>query len=313
MPLRSAAWKEKARGLFGLGQGHGRGLRVLTLLARHGTEKYADALPRMEGIFRRAMPRARRRIVVIDTALPPGHVEPGPGGATVIGADNSAWEFSAWDEGLRFTAAELGDHDLVHLATSAFDTLYTGYLKRFDDGLLEALAGRRLACGHIDYYDEPVELFGERSRHWIRSSFAMLPPAELQRLGSLVSIGPQHRGAIFSGDPKAPFRRDAPVSERYRRYVTDWLLGAGTGQGVEWHSRFVLDAGTLAFFEQKAMAIFNEQLLSLRLRRQGCMPVDAVWAATALARDGRLPDECPDWRHQLAARDRNAVPLERTN
>ena len=288
------------------------GPRVLTLLARHGTGKYPEALPRIDEIFRRRMPRATRRTVVIDNAMPQERVESGPGGITVIGGDNSAWEFSAWDEGIRFVGAELDGHDLVHLATSAFDTLYTGYLKRFDDALLAEAARLRIACGHIDYYDAPVTVLSEVSRHWIRSSFLVLAPAELRRLGSLVSVGPAHRAALFSGDPAAPFRADAPVSETYRRYVTDWLLGAGTGQGTEWHSRFELTAATLGFFEQKVMAILNEQMLSVRLRAQGCALADTVWAATALARHRRLPDPVPPWRLQLAGRDRNAVPLEKT-
>jgi hypothetical protein len=281
-------------------------------MARHGTEKYAAALPRLDEIFRRRMPGTARRTVVIDNALPQGRVEPGPDGVTVVGGDNSAWEFSAWDEGIRFAGAELDGYDLVHLATSAFDTLYTGYLKRFDDALLAEVARRRIACGHIDYYDAPVTVLSEVSQHWIRSSFLVLAPAELRRLGSLVSIGPLRRAALFSGDPAAPFRADAPISETYRRYVMDWLLGAGTGQGTEWHSRFELTAGTLDFFERKVLAILNEQMLSIRLRTQGCALADTVWAATALARDRRLPEPVPPWRLQLAGRDRNAVPLEKT-
>ena len=288
------------------------GLRILTLMARHGTEKYTEASPRLDDVFRRRMPGAIRRTVVIDNALRPGRVEAGPSGATVIGGDNSAWEFSAWDEGLRFVAEDLDSYDLVHLATSAFDTLYTGYLDRFDGRLLAEVARHRIACGHIDYYNEPITLFADRSQHWIRSSFLFVAPIELRRLGSLVSVGPAERAAIFSGDPTAPFRADAPLCETYKRYVTDWLLGAGTGQGVEWHSRFVLTAETLDFFEQKATAIFNEQMLSLRLRAQGCNLADTTWAATVLTRDGGLPAPIPGWQQQLAGRDRNAVPLEKT-
>jgi hypothetical protein len=281
-------------------------------MARHGMEKYATALPRIDEIFRRRMPGVARQTVVIDNALPHGHAERISGGVTVVGGDNSAWEFSAWDEGIRFVGAELEGYDLVHLATSAFDTLYTGYLKRFNDALLAQVARRRVACGHVDHYDAPVTLLSEVSQHWIRSSFLVLAPAELRRLGSLVSVGPSQRAALFSGDPAAPFRADAPISETYRRYVTGWLLGAGTGQGTEWHSRFELTAETLDFFERKATAIFNEQMLSVRLRTQGCALADTIWAATVLARDGRLPDPVPSWRQQLAGRDRNAVPLEKT-
>ncbi|MFE0758469.1 hypothetical protein ACFW16_31210 [Inquilinus sp. NPDC058860] len=304
--------KETVRRVLRWGRGGAGGLGVLTLMARHGTEKYAAALPRIEEIFRRRMPGVARRTVVIDNALPQGSVEPERGGITVIGGDNSAWEFSAWDEGLRFVGPELDGYDLVHLATSAFDTLYTGYLKRFDAALLAEVARLRIACGHIDYYDEPVTFLADVSQHWVRSSFLFLPPMELRRLGSLVSVGPAQRAALFLGDPAAPFRADAPMSENYKRYVADWLLGTGTGQGTEWHSRFELTAGTLDFFEQKAVAILNEHMLSVRLRAQGCALADTTWAAATLARDGHLPNLTPPWRVQLAGRDRNAVPLEKT-
>jgi len=287
-------------------------MRILTLMVRHGTEKYVEALPKLDEIYGSRMPGALRRTVVIDNALPQGHVEPGRGGITVVGGDNSAWEFSAWGEGIRFVGAELDGYDLVHIVTSAFDTLYTGYLERFDDALLAEVARLRIACGHVDYYGEPVSFLTDVSRHWIRSSFLFLAPAELRRLGSLVSVGPAQRAAIFSGDPAAPFRVDAPMSDNYKRYITDWLLGAGTGQGTEWHSRFELTSETLDFFEQKTLAIFNEQMLSIRLRAQGCMLADTLWAATTLGRDGRLPNLTPPWRVQLAERAWNSVSLEKT-
>src|SRR5258708_32087758 len=125
--------------------------------------------------------------------------------------------------------------------------------------MLGLLRGRAAAVGHIDYYNDPVIIGAfsgkvgtgfpkenatsigspEQSlRSWLRSSFVFLPPAELRLLGSLVSIDdPQ---SLFSGDPESPFRGDAPLSANYRQYIIGWLTGRGTGQGVEWHSRFSL-------------------------------------------------------------------------
>jgi hypothetical protein len=132
-----------------------------------------------------------------------------------------------------------------------------------------------------------------------------LPPNELVTLGSLVSVS--ERRVFFSGDPTQPFRPDAPVSEAYRRYVIDWLTGAGTGQGTAWHSRFVLTDETLPLFEAKALAIFNEHLLTIRLRRQGCAIADATWLATQAARRRPGPLAVPRWRDQLAGRDTDAI------
>jgi hypothetical protein len=186
--------------------------------------------------------------------------------------------------------------------------LYTRYLDRFDVDMLELIRGRAAAVGHIDRYDAPVTIDGRSLRSWLRSSFILLPPTELRLLGSLVSVDDPR--PFFSGDPLAPFRTEAPLSTRYRDYILGWLTGSGTGQDVEWHSRFELTPATLSLFEAKAMAILNEQVLSSRLRAQGCALVDATWLATHRA---RLPaDEAlgpiPDWRWQITGRDVDAAP-----
>ena len=104
------------------------------------------------------------------------------------------------------------------------------YLERFDPSLLEALAGRAACVGHIDCYNEPIEVRAYRAQHWIRSCFFFLPPAEVKALGSFVSVA--DGAPFFSGNPDAPFRADAPIEPRYREYITQWLTGGGVGQGV---------------------------------------------------------------------------------
>jgi hypothetical protein len=119
-------------------------------------------------------------------------------------------------------------------------------------------------------------------------------------------------GALFSGDPAQPFRADSPLSSSCRELITRWLTADGTGQGVAWHSRFALNEHTLGRFEAKAMAMLNEQMLSVRLRAQGCRLVDVTWASGALAGHESLPGVIPDWRTQLAERPVDAVPIELT-
>jgi len=129
-------------------------------------------------------------------------------------------------------------------------------------------------------------------------------------LGSLVTVSDQT--AFFTGNPEIPFRGDAPLSANYRQYLLDWLTGAGTGQGVEWHSRFVLSPETLAWFQSKVITILNEHLLSIRLRAQGCAMVDATWLATRgkdLIAAGKPLVAISSWRRQLIEKDTDAVPF----
>jgi hypothetical protein len=280
-------------------------LRVLTVLARHGTAKYANALPDIQAMFARQVPDVAHDVLVADNSLPPDYHEALGPNVELIGASNAAWEFSAWDSGIAYLGERLEDYDLVHLATSAFRQLYVRYLDLFSTPMLQAIQGRAAAVGHIDYYNSPVSLLGIHSQSWIRSSFIVLPPAELRLLRSLVSLPPDT--AFFSGDSTAPFRQDAPVSEGYRQNILGWLTGDGTGQDTEWHSRFCLTPETLPFFKSKALAIFNEQMLTNRLRAQGCAVVDATWLSGRLSHSSTL-GAFPTWRIQVTERNVDAAP-----
>jgi hypothetical protein len=280
-------------------------VRVLSILVRTGVEpKYGDAEGRVREMFSRQMPEVDHELVVVDNALPREHVERAPG-RTLIGGDNDFREFSAWDRALTWLGAVAGAYDLVHLVTSAFHTLYVAYLDRIDTRLLRVIAGRPACLGHVDCYNRPIRFAAWQSQHWARSSFLFLPPLELRLLGSLVTV--RDASAIFSGDPERPFLESAPLSPAYRDYILGWLTGRDIGQGVEWHSHFALDRETLPAFEQKALAILNEHLLSIRLRAGGCRLIDVNWLATVLNREtGEVAWETP-WRRQLAERQWDAL------
>jgi hypothetical protein len=279
--------------------------RILTILARFGTEQYPTAEPDIDDIFRRQMSSVERTVLVVDNALPAGLIEE-RGPRVLLGGNNDAGEFSAFDRAVQFIGSDIWRYDFVHFATSAFNTLYVSYLDRFNPSLLEAVTSRPVCVGHIDCYNEAVEIMGFRTQHWIRSCFFFLPPSEVRALGSFVTI---RRGdGVFSGLAESPFRPDAPLSRRYQQYIIEWLTGRDIGQGVKWHSSLTPAGDTLPAFEHKAMTIMNEQLLGVRLRAMGCRLLDVTWLATELGRTGGAPVGT-NWREQLANRDRDALVL----
>src|SRR5262249_6712217 len=154
--------------------------------------------------------------IVVDNALPSGFVEQRSNGV-LLGGDNSAREFSAFDRALDFIASEIWTYDLVHFATSAFNTLYVAYLDRFDADVLATMTRRAVCLGHLDCYNEPVDVLTFRSRHWVRSCFFFLPPAEVKALGRFAFVDERQ---FFCGDPDAPFLAGAPLSRNYRHYIT---------------------------------------------------------------------------------------------
>ncbi len=140
-------------------------MKVLTLFLRYGTSKYAEAEEQLAELFYRNLPEVDREILVIDNSVPSGQILEKAPGRTVIGGDNSSWEFSGWDVGVRWFGNTLRNFDLVHLVTSAFRMSYPDYLDRFRLSALELAVDRPIVLGHIDCYNEPVQAFDYPFQH----------------------------------------------------------------------------------------------------------------------------------------------------
>jgi hypothetical protein len=280
-------------------------LRILALFVRHGTTAYPNAEQELMDFYAR-LKGVDATVLTIDNALTVP-ADPATSGITVIPGDNSAWEFSAWDNGIQHMGAQIWSFDLVHLATSAFNTLYTAYIARVSPAMLEWAAERPIFLGHIDCFNEPVQLLSYCSQHWTRSCFIFLRPTELKALGSLVSI--QRDAGLFSGDPLAPFSAKAPLSANYQQNITMWLTGADIGQGVRWHSAFELTPDRLRYFEDKTLAILNEHLLSIRLRAMDAVGIDITWLQGKLALTQNPPRNVR-WLQQLRERQVDAVTCQ---
>lgn len=250
-------------------------MRVLTLLVRHGTAKHSAAIEDLSGLFASQLPLANWDLVVIDNTLPEGYEQQLGPDRSLIGGSNTHWEFSSWDSGVAHVGSRLGDYDLLNLATAAFRKLNPYYLNRIDSEILRLaffnrtedwLAGRYV-IGHIDYYNDVVAILGTPSQAWLRSAFLLLPTAELQTLGSLVSV--RDEAVLFSGEPASPFREDAPLSANFQKYLLESLTRNGA-----------LASEMLPKFQSKVMQLLNEHLLTARLRAQGCTMLDGSWLAT---------------------------------
>jgi hypothetical protein len=284
-------------------------MKIMTLFVRHGTERFPHAFDELRMIYQTQLPGVTWDAIVIDNKLDSRFQQRISSNCVLIGGSNRSREFSAWQDGLNYMGNDLRKYDFVNLVTEAFGTLYTAYLKRFNEAMLSLAAGRAAAVGHIDYYNSPVTLLNRESQAWLRTSFVFLPPVELELLGPIVSFcGDEEQ---FSDDPQSPFQGDQLISRNFQQYLLGWLTGSGTGQGVEWHSRFVLDVETMPLFKTKVFAILNEHMFSIRLRAQGCAMVDATWLATrsrAWRAEGQRLGVIPNWRYQLTERDNDAVP-----
>ncbi|MBN2243023.1 MAG: hypothetical protein JW793_10065 [Acidobacteria bacterium] len=268
-------------------------MKILCLFLRYGEGEYPEAFQGLRRWYDSNIRNARPAFWVIDNKLLAGYDTANADGFRVLGGDNRFWEFSAWDSILKTFAGQAGQFDIVHFVTSAYNTLYTGYLDHFSELQLDYVLNRPVCLGHIDSYDEPVEIRGYTSRHWIRTCFFFLSRRSLTRLGSILSL--ENRAEFF--DEKGQLRQ-GPISSFYIKCITGWL-GGRVLQGVSWHSTLT----DSEHFQQKAMAILNEHMLAVRMRECGLNPVDFCWLRHALATGSgnSLPEPAP-WEQQIELR-----------
>ena len=249
-------------------------MRILSLFIRYGNSDYKGAYRALMDFYA-CMPGVNVESVLIDTALPAGAgAWIGPMGCMLAG-DNLRREFSGWDTAITRYRAQLGEFDLVHLVTSAFQNEYNGFYPLVCGEMLDYVhrtPGVMLA--HVDAYPEPVRLLGRRFQTWGCSKFLFARPTDLLALGGLA--GPFSGTDFFSEGGDDPFRADAPLSANYSRFLLDWLTGDGLPHG-KWHSVFRYSAENIAKFQAKALSILDEHSLSMRIRESGVQIVDYTW------------------------------------
>jgi hypothetical protein len=275
-------------------------MKILCLFVRHGTEKHKDALAVLDRWYEDRGLTALRTLWIIDNALPhdapPVHLD---NGALLISGDNHAWEFSAWARALRRPELTENIFDVVHLVTSAFNTLYTRYLEHFHADMLEDVRVRGLCLGHIDSYDRPVEFAGNRSAHWIRTCFVFLPYSVAHQMNRWVGF--DDPAPFFPEPDTTTFGDDAPLSRDYQNRIRVWLEGKEVG-GHTWHSPIGSTSAEADRFQQKTLAILNEHSLSVRFRAMGLPLVDFCWWYTLRESRGTKPTVIPPEDEQLKIR-----------
>lgn len=214
--------------------------------------------------------------------------------------DNSAWEFSAWDLAIRQAKSGGERFDLVHFVTSAFNTLYTEYLKHFHTGMLSYVLQRRVCLGHIDSYLQPITLGAISSQSWIRTCFFLLPWKEAVSLSPWVGF--RDRSEFFESQASRKFRPSAPLSTDYQINITTWLEGQERG-GHTWHSPVRAGEKENVRFQLKTLAILNEHHLAITLRAADISLTDFCWLHSLHAeRDWRNIPSPPSEQDQLKVR-----------
>ncbi len=275
-------------------------MKILCLFVRHGTLAYPDALEVLDQWYEKHGLLDQRQLWILDNSLPP-HLPPRSlaSRTELRSGDNEAWEFSTWEQALADAKAMNSSYDIVHFVTSAFNTLYTGYLDHFFPQMLDYVTERNVCLGHVDGYDIPIRMGDLRSQSWTRTCFFFLPWAA----ATSVSPWAMYRitSLFFESPGSRRFRVDAPIDENYRSFIASWLEGDERG-GHRWHTPVGLESAETERFQRKTLAILNEHQLAITFRQAGIRLVDFCWLHSFRTTPAAIISDPPEETLQMKIR-----------
>lgn len=263
--------------------------RLAVIYVEYNPEKYAGAFERVRSYL--DMLSQERVVYVVVNNKDEGDKSSALGDRTYyVQGDNVEREFSGWQKGLVFLRRNNIPFDVLLFVNEAFEAEIPSYLRNHSvRWIVFKTYFFRSASGAIDTAWEKIKIRDKNTRAWINTNCFFIPRSLSEKLGTIISID---RDAIdeylpesFPGSGKI-FLDNAPLNDVYKERVVKWLT-------ERWRNRLVLDEKTWPLFRAKAKAMFNEALLSIRIRELGylilpySLPVFAFLKARGIYRKVR--------------------------
>ena len=186
-----------------------------------------------------------------------------------IAGDNSDGEFSGWQKGVEFLQDKKSNYfktDIVLFANDAF--LNPGPIFLEDYATLNLLLKSILTgsvIGRIDRHaKDNLSLLGYDVSEWVCTNCFFMPLNVLNGINNTIISLKEDDINMFVEQyeyDKRYFRDDAPVSKEYQDIIVEWLT-------CNWHSAFKPETNW-ELFRYKVKAIFNEVLLSAKIKEAG--------------------------------------------
>ncbi len=267
-------------------------IRLSVIFLQYDRKKYSLAFEKLVGLISE-LGSLDFKIVVVDNANPGLWQHEISDHIMQIGGDNSAWEFSAFDRGIEYLAAEGHSADIYAFVTDAFLAYGDDYLELIDEATLRYCLRLRSPVGWVDSFMQDLTACGYSYRDWMRTSFFFLPAELLVKITPLAT--PLDPGVIFGPTAESPFLGSAPLNANLREHLLAWLTREKTNFTLNevWHSQLELTGNSFDFFKAKVLAILREHLLSARLLSLG-IPCYDFRLVSKLAESNVDPSAIPE-------------------
>jgi len=184
--------------------------------------------------------------------------------AIKIKGDNSHWEFSGWDAGIKYLKDHDIEYDVVLFVNDSFQNpAHNSVLSVINDNRIEechkekSFSGGR---GGLEEFNFILDNYNVST--WNRSCCFLMSKYILDRIDSICYADENFINKCIEKEITYPyFKKNAPVNKALQNRVINWLSNS-------WHSSFKFEDNWY-LFRMKTLAFFNELLLTAKLKKLG--------------------------------------------
>lgn len=237
--------------------------KLAILYLQYDTEKYPGSFEKLKSYVDN-IPFCNKEYYIIDNKVDKKNKEIVGKKIMKIGGDNSLREFSGWQAGVDFLKSNNVSYNAILFCNDSFLVNGESFLSNHSGrAFLKSILFNALV-GKIDALDGDIKIYGYDISQWICTNAFFVPKRMIERLGNIISVDDEGMKKFFSSvyDSKKIFKEDAPISKQYQNSIIEWLT-------TKWHSRFELNEKNWQKFCKKTQAIFNEALITVRVKKLG--------------------------------------------
>jgi len=219
----------------------------------------------------------KHQLLIVDNKLA-GQYQAKRFGALYINGDNSQQEFSGWQRGVDYLAANFNlieDDVIVFLNDTVHRRNYAvGGDRYFENYLIinDGSAPNVGAAGYLDDFPKEVCVNGLKFSTWIRSNLFAMNWATVKIVTPLAFPFPVNE--IFDNtNPHRFWSEQALMSPNWIAYISSWLFGCEDQRFPEYRLKWLrhqkLSHENRQYFQNKAISILNEHYFTARLLNAG--------------------------------------------
>lgn len=255
--------------------------RVLILFLAFGEEHVTSGLKVLDEIVVRMFPSTDISYFIIDNSLPVEYHR-SKNGVLTIGGDNSQFEFSGWDQGIRYLDRNIKDesNSIVLFVNDTFHRRRykdgPNFLDVFDRPIVEKKDVLRSAIGYLDDFPKDVVINNIQYRSWIRSNIFFIPFKIVKKIYPLKICFELKE--IFSDLPDKFWAETDLISNNWKAYISSWLFGIQNPNypeySLNWLKATPFTPENRDFFRKKALCILSEHYMTASLFDMGVPIID---------------------------------------